>query len=432
MPSKSRAISRANQAPASLRYQARSSAGRTRRSLGSARNSGSNRSARPPMTLVVGMVAMPARTSSSRTCLTAAGISGPALSTSQFHSPCTTASGRVLTAKRWAESELACMRTGSRRAWLAADHLADELGRRRGQLAAIAPEAPLEEGLDADPSRGGDPGHRRRRRVVGRRYTGRHAPRLPWVVEEVGEQREADGGWRERHRIAVGESEPRAAVEDGRADRRGADGLDSLAVRDVQVDHRREAEVEVAPGQLAEVSLGQGRRRGDLLVGHAGDPGQVDVPVDEAGHQIPAGPVNLPDAGRHSGWHGRADPRDPLATDEDVGVPAAARPAPARRGSRPGSRPPRLGREGRDCRTSRRRCNRAVPHNRSAGGASAWPSFTSLDVGLGFIENHCDVMTISESSTAEGLRGWPSNPRPGRSRRRARSSRGSRRSPRTR
>src|SRR5262245_9094064 len=117
--------------------------------------------------------------------------------------------------------------------------------------------------------------------------------------------------------LAIGR--PPLPVEDRRADRRGAERVELFAVERVEIDHRREAEIEVALRHLAVVGLDHALHPG-LLEIDAGHVNDVDVAVDQAGDEKAAGAVDLGRTGRDFGWTRGPGPRDRPAAQVDMGA----------------------------------------------------------------------------------------------------------------
>ena len=198
------------------------------------------------------------------------------------------------------------------------------LGRRR-QLAADGSKSALPVRLDANPTAGSDSVDGGRGGVVVGPVVGRDVLGLARVVEEIGVGGEPVLGREEAHRIAVGQGQAVAAVEDRRPEGRLAQALERCAVDHIEVDHGGEAEVEVAPGELPEVARLQLRVARGLRGQEARDFRKVHMPVDEAGYKPAAGafddgqPRRL---GRRRGVHAHDAP----VAHEDVGMRQRLRP----------------------------------------------------------------------------------------------------------
>ena len=119
--------------------------------------------------------------------------------------------------------------------------------------------------------------------------------------------------------VTPGLGEKWTADQDSRSsDQAEADRLPKSGIEPARIPDRCEAGLE---GGLDLVGNPQGqhcRRKGDLAQGIEFDHGEVDMGVEQAGHERPALAVDQAAAARTGGAGGRSNPTDATLLDHDV------------------------------------------------------------------------------------------------------------------
>src|SRR5262249_29272644 len=128
---------------------------------------------------------------------------------------------------------------------------------------------------------------------------------------------EAFGGRPERHRVAVGDRDGRAAVEEVGMEGRAAEVLQDFFAVDGQVDDGGVTVVEVGARELTVISDEQLFFASALIGVHAGDRSEVNVRIDEAGNEVLAFAGDYGGAGGRLGRIGLLNAEDAAVLDDD-------------------------------------------------------------------------------------------------------------------